>query len=77
MVSTAAIAAARVRSVISQVIANTPPTIAVPANVDSARQPKGLSPNSAMPAAISALPSSGCSIFTGPDSASSVRAAGT
>ena len=47
------------------------------ASVEKARHPNGLSPNNAMPAAISSLPSSGCSTLRGPDRSSSAWAAGT
>lgn len=45
--------------------ANTPSTVAVPASVPKIRHPHGVSPNSAMPAAMNAFATSGCSVFAG------------
>ena len=75
--SVAASSAGGVRCVSTRVSAKTPPIVAPPATVDMNRQPSGVSPKISMPAAISSLPSSGCSTFSGPDSVSSTRAART
>ena len=57
--------------------ANAPAIVALPASVDMTRQPNAVSPNSAMPIAISSFASGGCSTLAGPLSASIARAAGT
>ena len=57
----------------ARITANRPPVVASAAG---SRQPSGPSPSSAMPSAISSLPSNGCSVLSGCDSASIARAAG-